>query len=211
MGLQSALFSDDDDLQACLVNDRAHVTIGAIGDHVTKIHSALTVIEDASIDIAELNDSRYGPSTAAAVLAYKRRRQIINYSYQTQADDIVGKMTIAAMDREMSAIAGGAEGLSAAGMTMRGFAEGADGFAAERFEGRALFDFGDRHGPFSRRWRTDDLRAVTNAPKHICHALRFPFCCARRRNANGNAPPFPPSQPARRAFTRKIATMAHCC
>jgi peptidoglycan hydrolase-like protein with peptidoglycan-binding domain len=104
MGLQSALFTDDDDLQACLVNDRAHVTIGAVGDHVTKIQSALTVIENASIEIAELRDSRYGPSTAAAVLAYKRKRKIINHSYQTQADDIVGKMTIAAMDREMSAI-----------------------------------------------------------------------------------------------------------
>jgi hypothetical protein len=104
MGLQSALFSDDNDLQACLVNDRAHVTIGAVGGHVTKIHSALTVIENASIDFAELRDSRYGPSTASAVLAYKRKRQIINFSYQKEADNIVGKMTIAAMDREMSAI-----------------------------------------------------------------------------------------------------------
>jgi peptidoglycan hydrolase-like protein with peptidoglycan-binding domain len=104
MLLQSVLFSDDKELQACLVDDRAHVTIGAVGDHVTKIHSALTVIENASIDIAELRDSHYGPSTAAAVLAYKRKRQIIHHTYQTQADDIVGKMTIAAMDREMSAI-----------------------------------------------------------------------------------------------------------
>jgi hypothetical protein len=104
MTLQSALFSGDRDLQACLVQDRAHVTIGAVGDHVTKIHSALTVIENASIDISELRESRYGPSTAAAVLAYKRKRQIINLSYQTQADDIVGKMTIAAMDHEIAAI-----------------------------------------------------------------------------------------------------------
>jgi hypothetical protein len=104
MGLQSALFSDDKDLQDCLVNDQAHVTTGAVGDHVTKIQSALTVIENASIDFAELHDSRYGPSTAAAVLAYKRKRQIINFSYQKEADNIVGKMTIAAMDREMSAI-----------------------------------------------------------------------------------------------------------
>jgi peptidoglycan hydrolase-like protein with peptidoglycan-binding domain len=99
MGLQSALFVDDDELQACLVNDRAHVTLGAVGDHVTKIHSALTVIDNANINLDELQDGRYGPTTAAAVLAYKRKRQIINHSYQTQADDIVGKMTIAAMDR----------------------------------------------------------------------------------------------------------------
>jgi hypothetical protein len=101
MPLQSVLFSDDEALQACLVNDRAHVTIGAAGEHVTKIHSALVVLDDASIDLAELREDRYGPSTALAVLAYKRKRQIINPSYQKQADDIVGKMTIAAMDREM--------------------------------------------------------------------------------------------------------------
>ncbi len=104
MALQSALFVDDDKLQACLINDRAHVTIGAVGDHVTKIHSALTVIDNASIDLAELQAGRYGPSTAAAVLAYKRKRQIINHSYQTQADDIVGKMTIASLDSEMIVI-----------------------------------------------------------------------------------------------------------
>jgi hypothetical protein len=101
MPLQSGLFSDDEALQACLVNDRAHVTLGASGDHVTKIHSALVVLDNASIDLAELRDDLYGPSTARAVLAYKRKRQIINHSYQTQADDIVGKMTIATMDREM--------------------------------------------------------------------------------------------------------------
>ncbi len=104
MALQSALFVDDDELQACLIDDRAHVTIGAVGDHVTKIHSALTVIDNASIDLAELQEGRYGPSTAAAVLAYKRKRQIINHSYQSQADDIVGKMTIASLDREMIVI-----------------------------------------------------------------------------------------------------------
>jgi hypothetical protein len=103
MALQSVLFSDDDALQACLINDRAHVTLGAVGDHVTKIHSALVVLDDASIDLSELRVGRYGPSTAQAVLAYKRKRQIINHSYQSQADDIVGKMTIAAMDNEMLA------------------------------------------------------------------------------------------------------------
>jgi hypothetical protein len=38
---------------------------------------------------------------AAAVLAYKKKRNIINWSYQQQADNIVGKMTIAALDAEM--------------------------------------------------------------------------------------------------------------
>jgi hypothetical protein len=35
------------------------------------------------------------------VLAYKRKRSIINFSFQTQADDIVGKMTVASLDKEM--------------------------------------------------------------------------------------------------------------
>ncbi len=35
------------------------------------------------------------------MLAYKRKRNIINFSYQTQADNIVGKMTIAALDKEI--------------------------------------------------------------------------------------------------------------
>jgi hypothetical protein len=47
---------------------------------------------------SELEQSLYGPSTASAVLAYKQSRDIINRSYQTQADDIVGKMTMRALD-----------------------------------------------------------------------------------------------------------------
>lgn len=102
MALKSISLSDDRRLQACLIDDRAHVAIGAVGEHVTKIHSALVVLDNALIDLAELDEGRYGPSTASAVLAFKRKRHIVNYSYQTQADDIVGKMTIAAMDREMA-------------------------------------------------------------------------------------------------------------
>jgi hypothetical protein len=104
VALQSSLFRDDQALQACLVDDRAHVAVGAIGEHVTKIHSALIVLDDASIDIGELRAGQYGSSTASAVLAYKRKRSIINFTYQTQADNIVGKMTIASMDSEMGAI-----------------------------------------------------------------------------------------------------------
>jgi hypothetical protein len=95
------LFFGDRALEECLVCDSAHVTIGAVGGHVTKIQSALVLLDHSTIDISELHEGRYGPSTAAAVLAFKRKRQIINYSYQTEADAIVGKMTIAAMDREL--------------------------------------------------------------------------------------------------------------
>ena len=52
---------------------------------------------------ASLASSSYGPSTKAAVLAYKTRRQIINRSYQSTPDAIVGKMTIASLDAEVAA------------------------------------------------------------------------------------------------------------
>jgi hypothetical protein len=72
-----------------------------VGDHVSKIHTALFILDEVSVSAEELATTRYGPSTAAAVLAFKRKRKIINWSYQTQADNIVGKMTIAAMDKEL--------------------------------------------------------------------------------------------------------------
>jgi hypothetical protein len=103
VALRSRLFRGDPALEACLVRDPAHVLLGARGDHVGKIQSALVALDSARIDQAEWSAMRYGQSTAAAVLAYKRKRRIINFSYQTQADDIVGKMTIAALDREMEA------------------------------------------------------------------------------------------------------------
>ena len=61
MALQSSLFSADRALQECLSNDRAHVTTGAIGEHVTKIQSDLVALEDATIDVGELREGRYGP------------------------------------------------------------------------------------------------------------------------------------------------------
>lgn len=101
MGLASNLFSGDRALEDCLIRDSAHVTTGTVGEHVTKLHSALVLLDNSTIDISELREGRYGPSTARAVLAFKRKRRIINYSYETNADDIVGKMTIATMDREL--------------------------------------------------------------------------------------------------------------
>ncbi len=37
MGLQSKLFKGNPKLEACLLYDPAHVTEGAVGDHVSKI------------------------------------------------------------------------------------------------------------------------------------------------------------------------------
>src|SRR5262249_47482606 len=101
MGLQSRLFRGDRRLEACLVHDASHVTPGSCVGHVPKIQASLFITDGAAIDLNEVSAGRYGASTAQAVLAFKRARKIINYSYQTQADDIVGKMTIAALDDEV--------------------------------------------------------------------------------------------------------------
>jgi hypothetical protein len=61
----------------------------------------LFAIDGLSVSPVELRTCRYGKSTVAAVLAFKTKRQIINTSYETQVDNIVGKMTIAALDEEM--------------------------------------------------------------------------------------------------------------
>lgn len=97
MPLQSKLFNGDRALEAAAVADPAHILLGATGNHVRKIQLALIRLDKATI----VPDGVYGRATAAAVLAYKQKRHIVNWSYQTKADDIVGKMTIAALDKEM--------------------------------------------------------------------------------------------------------------
>ena len=101
MPLRSNLFRGDKALEACLIQDRAHVTPGATGLHVAKIQAAIMDLDGVSIQPTELSARRYGPSTATAVLAYKTKRKIVNHAYQTQADNIVGKMTVAAIDKEL--------------------------------------------------------------------------------------------------------------
>jgi hypothetical protein len=97
MGLRSQLFRGDSKLEAAAVSHNSHITPGSIGPHVAKIQRALNILDGANLK----EDGNYGPGTAAAVLAYKRKRNIINRSYQTQADNIVGIMTIAALDDEL--------------------------------------------------------------------------------------------------------------
>lgn len=101
MPLRSQLFAGDARLEACLTNNAAHLLPGAQGDHVGKVQTALFLVDGISVDAAELNAELYGKSTAAAVLAYKKKRKIINQSYQTTEDDIVGKMTIASLDEDV--------------------------------------------------------------------------------------------------------------
>jgi peptidoglycan hydrolase-like protein with peptidoglycan-binding domain len=97
MALKSRLFCGDSKLEAAAVSHAAHIAPGAKGEHVRKIQYAVARIDGVPVS----QDGSYGPATAAAVLAYKTKRSIINRSYQSTADNIVGIMTIAALDREM--------------------------------------------------------------------------------------------------------------
>jgi len=101
MPLESQLFRDNKRLRDCLVNDSAHVIRGSQGVHVALIQYAVLRLEGGQIDGSEIMAKRYGRTTAAVVLAYKKRRRIVNLAYQTSADDIVGRMTMASLDREM--------------------------------------------------------------------------------------------------------------
>lgn len=123
MALQSQLFRGDAKLEAAAVSDPAHILPGARGPHVDKIQAALIQLDGAGI----AQDAAYGPGTAAAVRAFKQKRQILNF--QGKIDDIVGKKTMAALDTEMLAreqVVGagaggaGAGGAGASGVVRRG-------------------------------------------------------------------------------------------
>jgi hypothetical protein len=103
MALQSRLLRGDPALEACLLRDNAHIVPGAVGAHVGKIQQALLALDHSTLDPSDVGAKKYGASTASAVLAYKRRRNIVNRAYESQADNIVGKMTIAAIDNELVA------------------------------------------------------------------------------------------------------------
>lgn len=68
---------------------------------MSKIQKALIALDNASVTKAELTSKVFGETTEKAVLAYKQKRQIVNRSYQKEADQIVGVMTMASLDREM--------------------------------------------------------------------------------------------------------------
>jgi hypothetical protein len=104
MPLVSRFFSGNTRLQECSRTHARHVTPGETGGHVALIQNALIMLDNASIDGSELDNARYGPSTAKAVLAYKTKYDIVNRSYQQAADDIVGIMTIDRLDKQMAAL-----------------------------------------------------------------------------------------------------------
>lgn len=102
MGLVSKLFKGDPKLEACQVSDPAHIFQGVRGEHVGKIQTALIQTDGATIERRELDEQFYGPSTAKAVLRFKKnpKRNILNF--RSQFDDIVGKKTITALDLQMA-------------------------------------------------------------------------------------------------------------
>src|SRR5262245_56804188 len=81
MSLQSQSFRGDPKLEAAAVSHPAHIVPGAVGEDVAKIQQALILLDGADIDSGELASKRYGPSTANAVLSYKKKRNIINHSW----------------------------------------------------------------------------------------------------------------------------------
>lgn len=103
MALKSRLFAGNKELEAAAKAHPSHITPGAKGVHVREIQGALQALDGAKIDDLEIRTSTYGKSTAAAVLAYKAKRDIVNRSYQQKADNICGIMTVTRMDEELAA------------------------------------------------------------------------------------------------------------
>jgi len=100
--LISRLLSGDQRLQQCAMSNPRHVKQGDKGPYVKLIQLAMLILGDLDVDDGEMANQYYGSSTAAAVLDYKQKRNIINPAYQSQADDIVGIMTIKAIDAELA-------------------------------------------------------------------------------------------------------------
>src|SRR5262245_8414143 len=111
--LRSQLFRGDAKLEAAAVSHPAHIVPGARGDHVRKIQLALNRLDNAGLD----PDGIYGQGTANAVLAFKQKRRIINRSYQSEADNIVGIMTMASLDAEMAASESDDDGVPAVSLS----------------------------------------------------------------------------------------------
>ena len=89
MALKSLLFRGDAKLKSASTSNSGHIVKGAMGEHVRKIQYALANVGGENLKF----DGKYGPATAAAVLSFKRRYNIVNRTYQSEPDDIVGVMT----------------------------------------------------------------------------------------------------------------------
>jgi len=73
-------------LEPCSWLGSAHIALETVGPHIPGIRRALLVLDGIRVDPNEVEAMVYGPPTAAAILACKKKRKIINPGYQTQAD-----------------------------------------------------------------------------------------------------------------------------
>jgi peptidoglycan hydrolase-like protein with peptidoglycan-binding domain len=96
VALISRRFAGVPELEACAVDDSAHLLFGSQGPHVALVQRALI---DLGEQIETGASGSYGSDTEAAVSAYKTDRQILNFA--GQIDPIVGKKTIAVLDAEI--------------------------------------------------------------------------------------------------------------
>jgi hypothetical protein len=121
--LKSLEFKNSARLNECAKSNNRNIKTGDSGEHVKLIHDALikippftfptsaVLVFDGLIGTRKLNGfakeyamSSYGPYTARAVLKYKTHYKIINRTYQSAPDDIVGIMTIKHMDMALLAL-----------------------------------------------------------------------------------------------------------
>jgi hypothetical protein len=100
MALISRRFAGVPELEACAVDDNAHLLEGASGPHVQLVQQALLDLGESLGDDGPTG--YYGQLTAAAVTNYKAARGIVNAD--GLIDPIVGKKTIAALDAEIETL-----------------------------------------------------------------------------------------------------------
>ncbi len=113
MVLTSELFKNNKQLQDCSERDSAHIVaneppvrrgVNDRGEHVALIHKALRqIMPNVSFGLEEATET-YGPKTAEVVRQFKAMQNppILNKALrQTTPDNIVGKLTIAALDEQV--------------------------------------------------------------------------------------------------------------
>ena len=114
MPLTSELFKNNNELQACAAKDSAHIVadepplrrgVNNQGAHVALIHTALRRVMASPVFGLEEATETYGPKTAEVVRQFKAAQTppLLNKALgQTTPDNIVGKLTIAALDTAVS-------------------------------------------------------------------------------------------------------------
>jgi hypothetical protein len=105
MPVQSNLFTSDlnarDRLNKALESDPDHIVPGAVGDHVAKIQTALSLLGTVAINSNEVDQKLYGPTTANAVEAFKASCKPPLLNFKNSLDNITGKKTTRELDRQM--------------------------------------------------------------------------------------------------------------